>query len=81
MMEGKTVEKRCLTVTVPMGATCSLYPQVPASVKYSDAIDPQKEILPAQTTVVGEVQTCIYGELESGLYYVTASLEGFYSVC
>ena len=72
--------KNGLIVTMPKGALCGLYPQVPASVKYSDAIDPQKEILPAKMAVEEDMQTCFYGELESGLYYVAVSLEGFYSV-
>jgi len=70
-----------LTVTVPKGAHCGLYPQTPGSVNWFEGLDPHNAIAPTRVTARAETETYFYANPESGVYHFTAALEGFYSLC
>lgn len=70
-----------LTVTVPRGAVCGLYPHAPAGRNYFEVIDPEKVIPPASITESAHIAVYDYVGLTPGLYHCCASMEGCNAVC
>ena len=75
------MEKGMLLVTAPLNAVCGLYPGVPSNMNYFQAIDPPKAIAPACVDAENGVATYRYANLEPGLYYFAASMEGYNALC
>ena len=73
--------KGMLLVTVPSDAACGLYSGVPAKMNYFQAIDPQNAIAPVCVDTENGVATYRYANLEPGLYYFAASMEGYNALC
>ena len=69
-----------LTVTAPAGAVCGLYTGVPTAVVFSKIIDPEKALPASQVTYQDGRDFYYYENLQPGLYYCTASLDGFNSL-
>ena len=70
-----------ITITVPEGALCGLYPNVPDSTKYFQTIDPKNTIQPAGITTQDGHTSYTYTELAVGLYHYGVSMNGFTAVC
>ena len=69
-----------ITLTVPEGALCGLYPDVPDSAKYFQTIDPKNTIKPAGITTQNGHTSYTYTNLAVGLYHYGVSMDGFTAV-
>ena len=70
-----------IVLTVPKGADCGLYANMPASNIYSKALVPDSEILPNIVTELADCTCFVYNGLPEGVYHYGVSKEGFTSVC
>lgn len=70
-----------LTLTAPEGATCGLYPQLPASLKYFQTIDPKNAIGVTYVTTEAGITAYHYDNLEPGIYHYGVSMAGCNAVC
>ena len=70
-----------ITVTVPHGAKCGLYPNMPASDKYSKAIVPENALAPTTVTTCAEGDTYHFADLPEGVYHYGVSMEGHTAQC
>ena len=70
-----------ITVTVPDGAVCGLYPGVPAYLNYFNAIDPKKAIAATKVVKNGQTVTYHYEHLKADLYHCGISMEGYNALC
>lgn len=70
-----------VTLIVPKGSVCGLYPGTPAYLDYRKAIDPAKAILPARVTEDLLTDTYVYEALDAGLYHCGVSMEGHNALC
>ena len=70
-----------IDLIAPIGAMCGLYPNVPSSMRYFDAID-HKNALPPSSVVETDGKICYsYRELPLGVYHYGVSMEGYTAVC
>lgn len=81
MQKNKTDIPGGLTVTVPEGSIFGLYPGVPSSREYFNAIDPQNALPATDITVVGDVAVYYFEDLQPGLYHCGASMDGYNALC
>lgn len=70
-----------LTVTVPEGAVCGLYPGIPGNLNYFLGIDPEKAIPATEVSTAEGLVTYTYEGLEPGLYHCGVTKEGCNAVC
>ena len=70
-----------LTITVPKGARCALYPDVPSSKNYAEAIDRTRALSAAAVTAENEWEQYCYDDLTEGIYHCTAEADGCNAVC
>ena len=68
-------------ITVPKGATCGLYPGMPESAKYFNAINPQNAVTCSETVCIEDHVDYIYRNLAVGVYHYGVSMEGHTAVC
>lgn len=73
--------KSGLTITVPAGAVCGLYPQAPTALNYFKAIDPQNALPATCVTTADGIATYYYDQLPPGLYHCGVSMDGCNAVC
>lgn len=76
-----TIKPAGLTITVPEGALCALYPGAPSSKNYFDAIDIKNALPCADITTVDGRTAYYYANLKEGLYHCTGEMDGYYAVC
>lgn len=76
------VEKRGgLTVTAPEGAVCGLYPGVPGTWNYFEAIHPEQAIPATRVSTAHGITAYHYDGLAEGMYHCAAAMEGHYALC
>ena len=74
-------EPNSITITVTHGATCGLYPNMPASDKYHKAIVSENALEPTKVTTCAEGDTYHYADLPEGVYHYGVSKEGYTAQC
>lgn len=70
-----------LVISVPEGAICQLFPDVPLSKDYSKAIDSEKVIPATCVTPERGMHNYCYENLNAGIYHCSVTMDGYNSVC
>ena len=74
-------KRKGLTLTAPRGALCGLYPEMPKSRNYFEAIEESLAIVPTRVSSGEETDVYYYEGLATGLYHAAASKDGYYAFC